>query len=78
MSTDTIFPHPQQGRDGLTKRELFAAMAMQALCGDVEVGHKICDDARYNGQNFAQLVAGSAVDFADALLSELTKGGQEK
>jgi len=45
---------------GLTKRELFAAMAMQGLMGlPIEMSH--------------EMVASSAVTQADALLAELAK-----
>jgi hypothetical protein len=47
---------------GLTKRELFAALAMQGLMGlPVEMSHVV--------------VARSAVEQADALLAELAKKG---
>ena len=46
---------------GLTKREYFAAMAMQGLL------------ARYNFSSDEDVVARNAVDYADALLSELEK-----
>lgn len=50
--------------DGLTKRELFAAMAMQGLLANAE------RDAEAEG--FAR----DAVRSADALLAELAKGGE--
>ncbi len=51
---------------GLTKRELFAAMAMQGLCADPE----------YDGvsEQYAEL----SVEFADALLAELAKDQPKK
>jgi hypothetical protein len=53
-------PHDRGGYTGLTKRELFAAMAMQALMGlPVEMSHLV--------------VARSAVEQADTLLAELAK-----
>ena len=45
---------------GLTKRELFAAMAMQGFCARGPVSH-------------IDLTARTAVDVADALLAELAK-----
>lgn len=44
-----------------TKRELFAAMAMQGMCGDPDRGGPI------------EAYARDAVKFADALLAELAK-----
>ena len=55
-------PHDRGGYTGLTKRELFAAMAMQGLMGlPVEMSHVAA--------------ARSAVEQADALLAELAKKG---
>lgn len=48
---------------GLTKRELFAAMAMQGICGDAIAG------PHHVPPNTAKL----AVEYADALLAELAK-----
>lgn len=48
----------QFGVEGLTKRELFAAMAMQGICG--------CADA-----STPEYVAPAAVAYADALLAAL-------
>lgn len=47
-------------RGGLTKREYFAAMAMQGLC-------------TRKGYGSPAMVALDAVEFADALLAELDK-----
>lgn len=47
---------------GLTKREYFAAMAMQGYCGTGDIGNKIPGH-----------LATWAVDMADALLAELEK-----
>ncbi len=46
---------------GLTKRELFAAMALQGLCA--------CSDVVGEDKDIAR----DAVEFADALLAELAK-----
>ena len=51
---------------GLTKREMFAAMAMQGLCAGVEYGRVIDEDA----------IASDAVACADALLAKLTEPKQ--
>lgn len=47
---------------GLTKREYFAAMAMQGFCSNTEVGNME-----------SKRIAEFAVDQADALLAELAK-----
>tara|TARA_R110000772_G_scaffold4094_2_gene14446 strand:- start:3000 stop:3221 length:222 start_codon:yes stop_codon:yes gene_type:complete len=53
--------------DGLTKRELFAAMAMQGLLA----GH---DEARvYEGEPGPKNTAIDAIRVADALIAELAK-----
>lgn len=49
---------------GLTKRELFAAMAMQGFCADPSC-HQLFADPEEMAEN--------AVGCADALLAELTK-----
>jgi len=60
-----VLPNDQvdYGDVGLTKRELFAAMAMQGICGDGIPGshHRPDETAR------------DAVAYADALLKELAK-----
>ncbi len=63
---DLAFPfadvdHPNQA--GLTKREWFAGLAMQALLSDPE----LCG---WGEEDYAS----SAVKFADALIAELAKG----
>lgn len=50
---------------GLTKRELLAAMAMQGMLSDESEG----DHREYEAANAAK----RAVEFADALLKELSK-----
>jgi len=49
------------GQFGLTKRELFAAMAMQGFVTGVD------------GPEYPRTCAQTAVQFADALLAELAK-----
>ena len=51
------------GNDGLTKREYFAAMAMQGLCANSITG----------SHNKPSNLAIDAVMYADALLKELDK-----
>lgn len=55
------------GLDGLTKRELFAAMAMQGMCSEWGSCNK--DDAWPSGN-----VAEDAVEQAYALCAQLSKG----
>ncbi len=52
--------HPTRGGIGLTKRELFAAMVMQGF-------------ASYPDATGLEMLAESAVDWADALLAALEK-----
>jgi hypothetical protein len=62
------------GDPGLTKLELVASGAMNALIGNWDSSCKICDsDPRYDGQNFKEVVAINAAEFAHALLAELSK-----
>lgn len=59
---------------GLTKREYASFMAMQGLLSNYDVQVRICTvDPRYNGNNFAEVIAINSLEFADALLKELEK-----
>lgn len=58
--------YPADHARGLTKRELFAAMAMQGILAD-----GFSDEL-----NSAKNIARRAVNYADALLAELAKGPQ--
>ena len=55
-------------RGGLTKREYFAAMAMQGLCVPCIPGHENAND---NSESIGKAMM--AVRLADALLKELAK-----
>lgn len=77
-ANDQAFPHTLVSRDvfgnlhtkaglGLTKRELFAAMAMQGFCAAIEYDE---DSGPMKG---ADDLAADAVMCADALLAELEK-----
>lgn len=56
-----VFPDSDFGRNnGLTKRELFAAMAMQGMLSNPEYALESCEE-----------IAGAAVRDADALISVL-------
>lgn len=54
---------------GLTKRELFAAMAMQGLCSTFTIGR--------DQPELQTATADSAVKYADALLAELERSKTE-
>lgn len=75
VSGDSVHPYTRTVRDGgymktitepgLTKRELFAAMAMQGLL------------ARHGSDDYMpDVIARYATDYADALLAELAKDGE--
>lgn len=68
---DEVFSHPNGGKTvvhnnhpigGLTKRELFAAMAMQGLL------------ANAGTEAFALSLGKFSADYADALIAELARG----
>ena len=67
------FPCPSdvhgQMHQGLTKREYFAGLAMQGLLSDVHVQLWMKQDPRFKGDNFAQVAAVNAYEFADALIA---------
>lgn len=65
MGEDSAFPfeaEDRKGNEGLTKREYFAALAMQALASNTELEY-------LSGSQIAE----DAVKFADALIEELNK-----
>lgn len=65
----TDLPHSKDDKhgdyDGLTKREYFAAMAMQGLCANLNVSSDTTSEYT------AQLYANYAVNIADELLKQL-------
>jgi hypothetical protein len=63
---DSIHNSEQGPQDGLTKREYFAALAMQGICATLEGGVSI-------SENMADLLAKESVRVADALISQLNK-----
>lgn len=61
---DNAFPFDDKGPHyGLSKREYFAAMAMQGICANSIPG----------SHHMSQATAMDAVDYADALIAELNK-----
>lgn len=66
------YPSPM-GDMGLTKRELFAAMAMRALMSDKTNAPEALRLAKAHGIKPSNAMAIAAVSAADALLAELAK-----
>lgn len=60
VSDDHVFAWGEGASFGLTKREYFAALAMQSFC------------STYNGSRL-EILAKDAVNAADALIEELNK-----
>lgn len=59
---------------GLSKREYIATKALQGMLASYHLQIDVQqNDPRYNGQNFAEVMAKNSVEFADALLAELEK-----
>lgn len=56
-------------KSGLTKRELFSAMALQGLLSDTRIVDGFSDIKK-----FKEHLAKASVGYADALLAELAKG----
>lgn len=75
QSNEPAYPVPQSGHTapyfGLTKRELFAAMAMQSAYSMHMEGTR--DTARD-----AKLLAAEAITIADALLDALTAAAEKR
>ncbi len=68
MSDESVFPIERSVgfRGGLTKRDLFAAIAMQGI-----LGHPDSRDLEPDSVLFPKYCASQAVRFADALIAEL-------
>jgi hypothetical protein len=62
---------------GLTKRQLFAAMAMQGQLSDYKTIFHYNNLSPRGEISLAKLIAATSVEFADALLAELGKEGEE-
>lgn len=59
---------------GLTKREYFAAMAMQGLLAHGEtVPHRVIPHGKFQGLRELDLDVHTAVEYADALIAALNK-----
>lgn len=72
--------HHYKDKDGLTKREYFAAIAMQGMLsninqsyGEPNVNEKAMEDALKREQQFIDNVAIKAVRYSDALINALNK-----
>lgn len=76
---DLVFPctGPNCNEEfGLTKRELFAAMALQGIMANPERWKQIADDYQSGKKSYKQCSAANAVkavSLADALIAELSK-----
>ena len=68
-------PQPSEwtGSKGLTKREQFAAMAMQGLLSNSVMGDS---DLHNNASDWKKDMVESATEFADALLAQLEEKGE--
>ena len=58
---------------GLTKREYFAAMAMQGICANASFLSELTDMARKLDTHTENVVACVSVELARALIAELNK-----
>lgn len=70
------FPLASGRCDGLTKRELFAAMFLQAsisICSNEFMMNAIRGAAKRNGQEMDDYLASHSVKTADRLIAELEK-----
>ena len=65
---------------GLTKRELFAAMAMQGLVSNHNTPDYLddCDDDPNETENPAAIIARLSLEAADALIAALNKDKEQK
>ena len=63
-----------EDHDGLTKREYFAAMAMQGLLPASNLDLSDDDRDEFDGQTVGYIIAKFAVEYADALIKQLEQG----
>jgi hypothetical protein len=66
-------PNDHGYQSGLTKREYFAAMALQGLCLEGAFSQRIDDQCEKAGTTTSQALAVYAVDLADELIKELNR-----
>ena len=74
MAFPLISPDGMSINQGLTKREYFAAMFMQPMIAGEGAKMVAERDERYNGQNWKEIIASNAIEFADELLKQLENG----
>ena len=67
------FAYNMQYSSGLTKREYFAAMAMQGLCATFSGSPNAERQAEKVGKTLSETMAIYAVDVADALINALNE-----
>jgi hypothetical protein len=67
MPPHPVYPSPVNAQPNLTKREIFAAMAMQGLCA-----------SPHSWDLLLESIAQCAVGHADALIAELEKKPEVK
>jgi len=72
MKTELAFPLYEMEQAGLTKREYYAAIAMQGLLSAIYTNKEMINEfmKRETGQDS---VSRNAVGYADALIKELEK-----
>lgn len=70
--SDSEWAYPKDGYThlGLTKRELFAALAMQKLIGDSDITETLML-ANLTPEKMARVIANGACMYADALIAAL-------
>jgi len=70
---DSIHNSEQGPQDGLTKREYFAAMAMQGLLLNGAWDKGLQEQCERVGSNTSTAISVYAVDLADELINQLNK-----
>ena len=70
---DSIHNSEQGVQDGLSKREYFAAMALQGICSTFSGSPNAERQAEKVGKTLSETMAVYAVDVADALINALNE-----
>lgn len=71
-----VITHPVSGEcecNGLTKREYFAAMALQGVCSVFSGSPNAEKQAQKAGKTLSELIAIYSIDIADAMIDSLNQ-----
>ncbi len=74
LENPPAFPFEPTGHKGMMLRDWYAGLAMQAAFAGVGAQQLADRDGRYDGTNWAEIVALNAYEMADAMLTARQHG----